>query len=72
VFESPVRSGFLAPRALDRDRDRSLKSEIVKKTGPNRSWSVFCGHKTGLNRLWFRLVQNRSRTSLDRYKIQNI
>jgi hypothetical protein len=33
VFESPVWSGFLAPRALD--QDQSFKSHIVEKTGPN-------------------------------------
>lgn len=50
VFGNPVWSGLLAPRALDRDWDWSLKSEIVKKTRPNRSSSVFCGHKTRLDR----------------------
>jgi hypothetical protein len=43
VFESPVRSGFWAPKALDRDRDRSFKSHIPKKTGPNRCEPVLVG-----------------------------
>jgi hypothetical protein len=41
VFESPVQSGFLTPRALD--RDQSFKSEIVTKTGLNRYGLVFVG-----------------------------
>ena len=43
VFESPVRSGFLTPRVIDRDRDRSFEIEIGQKTGPNRYGPVFCG-----------------------------
>jgi hypothetical protein len=43
VFESPVRSGFWAPKALDRDQDRSFKSHIPKKTGPNRCEPVLVG-----------------------------
>ena len=43
VFESPVRSGFLAPRALDRDRDQSFNSQFVEKTGPNRYGPVLVG-----------------------------
>ena len=36
VFGSPVWSGFLTPRAIDRDRNRSFYFWIPKKTGPNR------------------------------------
>ena len=43
VFESPVRSGFLTPRVIDWDRDRSFEIEIGQKTGPNRYGPVFCG-----------------------------
>jgi hypothetical protein len=32
VFESPVRSGFLIPRGLDRDRDRSGSVNGLQKT----------------------------------------
>ena len=35
VFGSPVRSGFLTPRAIDRDHNRSFYFRIPKKTGPN-------------------------------------
>ena len=64
MFESPVWSGFLAPRALDQDQDQSFNSQFVKRpdqTSMDQSWSVFCSYKTGLNRLWFRPVQNQSR-----------
>jgi len=45
VLESPVRSGFLTPEGLDRDRDRSTFILEVKKTGPDRKkteTAVFC------------------------------
>jgi len=35
VFGSPVRSGLLTPRAIDRNRNRSFLFWILKKTGPN-------------------------------------
>jgi hypothetical protein len=60
VFEGPVRSGLWASRGLDRDRDRSSPVQKPQKTGPNRrkpvqcgllrSFAVFCGLSTGLNR----------------------
>ena len=43
VFESPVRSGFLTPRAIDQDRDQSFKIQIWQKTGPDWYEPVFCG-----------------------------
>ena len=43
VFGSPVRSGFLAPSALDRNRNRSSQFQKQLKTGPNRDRPVFCG-----------------------------
>jgi len=52
VFESPVRSGLLVPSALDRNRNRSSQFQKLPKTGPNRDRPVFCGYKTGFNRLW--------------------
>src|SRR5271169_7186690 len=36
VFKSPVRSGFLTPRGLDRDQDRSIKFPGPQKTGLDR------------------------------------
>ena len=36
VFESPVRSGLLPSRGLDRDRDRSFQIRNSEKTGLNR------------------------------------
>ena len=35
VFESPVRSGFLTPQGLNRNRNRSTLVPEVKKTGPD-------------------------------------
>ena len=43
VFESPVRSGLLAPSALDRNRNRSFQFQKLQKTGPNRYRPVICG-----------------------------
>ena len=43
VFGSPVRSGLLTPRAMDRNRNRSFLSRILKKTGPNRCGPVHIG-----------------------------
>jgi len=42
VFESPVRSGFLTPRVIDRDQDWSFEIEIGQKTGLNQYGPVFC------------------------------
>jgi len=50
VFGSPVRSGFLTPRAIDRDRNRSFYFRIVQKTGLNRYRPVFCGLLWLMNR----------------------
>ena len=36
VLESPVRSGLLTLRGLDRDRDRSMEVSEPQKTGPDR------------------------------------
>ena len=54
VLGSPVRSGLLTPKGVDRDRDRSSKFEKWQKTGPNRCkpvqcglYAVFCGLETG-------------------------
>jgi len=51
VFGSPVWSGLLTPRAMDRNRNRSIYFQFLKKTGPNRYGPVHIG--------FFRL-QNRS------------
>jgi hypothetical protein len=54
VFESPVRSGLLAPSALDRNRNRSSQFQKLQKpdrTATDRSFAVFCGYKTGFDRL---------------------
>src|SRR6266545_7523875 len=51
VFGSPVRSGFLTPRAIDRDRNRSFYFRIPKKTGPNRCGPVHIGFLRLRNRL---------------------
>jgi hypothetical protein len=54
VFESPVQSGLLTLRDMDRDRDRDQSTITIKgqKTGLDRSRPVFCGLWTGpgLNR----------------------
>jgi hypothetical protein len=47
VLESPVRSGFLTPRGLDRDWDRSIKVLGPPKNGPDRLGPVFCSLLTG-------------------------
>ena len=70
VFESLVRSGFLAPRALDRDRDWSFKSHIVEKTGPNRCEPVLVGLLWLQDRSGPVLVQTGSRLVLDRSEPQ--
>jgi hypothetical protein len=44
VFESPVRSGFLSSRGLDRDRDRSTPVYRPQKTAQNRHRPVYNGH----------------------------
>ena len=44
VFESPVRSGLLAPSALDCNHNRSSQFEKLQKTGLNHDRPV----KTGL------------------------
>ena len=51
VFGSPVWSGLLTPRAMDRNRNRSIYFQFLKKTGPNRYGPVHIS--------FFRL-QNRS------------
>ena len=43
VFESPVWSRSLASKALDRDRDRSLKIPNCQKTEPDLCRPVFSG-----------------------------
>ncbi|EDQ99991.1 uncharacterized protein LACBIDRAFT_315013 [Laccaria bicolor S238N-H82] len=46
VFESPVRSGFLMPRGINRNRNWSAFSPEVKRpdrTAKNRSLRSFCG-----------------------------
>src|SRR6266508_1810737 len=43
VFGSPVRSGFLTPRVINRNRNRSFYFQIPKKTGPNRCGPVHIG-----------------------------
>ncbi|KIM36075.1 hypothetical protein M413DRAFT_45099, partial [Hebeloma cylindrosporum] len=43
VLESPVQSGFLPPRAMDRDRDRSTKVPRPQKTGLDCSELVQVG-----------------------------
>ena len=51
VFKSPVRSGLLPLRGIDRDRDQSTIIRDRQKTGPDRKKPrsvVFCGLLTGL------------------------
>ena len=51
VFKSPVRSGLLPLRGIDRDRDQSTIIRDRQKTGPDRKKpqsAVFCGLLTGL------------------------
>ncbi|EDR08113.1 uncharacterized protein LACBIDRAFT_297814 [Laccaria bicolor S238N-H82] len=46
VFESPVRSGFLMPRGVNRNRNRSAFSPEVKRpdrTAKRPQTAVFCG-----------------------------
>ena len=43
VFGSPVQSGLLTPRAMDRNRNRSIYFQFLKKTGPNRYGPVHIG-----------------------------
>src|ERR1700679_951970 len=43
VFKSPVRSGLLTLRGMDRDQDRSTITIKGRKTGPDRPRPVFCG-----------------------------
>ncbi|EDR10774.1 uncharacterized protein LACBIDRAFT_315543 [Laccaria bicolor S238N-H82] len=46
VFESPVRSGFLMPRGVNRNRNRSAFSPEVKRpdrTTKRPQTAVFCG-----------------------------
>ncbi|EDQ98569.1 uncharacterized protein LACBIDRAFT_299166 [Laccaria bicolor S238N-H82] len=46
VFESPVWSGFLMPRGVNRDRNRSAFSPEVKRpdrTAKRPQTTVFCG-----------------------------
>ena len=43
VFGSLVRSGFLMPQGLNRNRNRSSQFEKCQKTGLNRNRPVFCG-----------------------------
>ncbi|EDR00832.1 uncharacterized protein LACBIDRAFT_312831 [Laccaria bicolor S238N-H82] len=46
VFESPVRSGFLMPRGVNRNRNRSAFSPEVKRpdqTAKRLQTVVFCG-----------------------------
>ena len=68
VFESPVRSGFLAPRALD--QDQSFKSHIVEKTGPNQCELVLVGLLRLQDRSGPVLVQTGSRLVLDQSEPQ--
>jgi hypothetical protein len=75
VFESLVWSGFLASRALDRNRNRSSSFQNIKKTEPDQCRLVFCGL------LWLRDRSltghglNRLSTGLDRsrrgFRLQN-
>ena len=50
VFESPVRSGFLTPQGLNRNRNRSALSPEVKKTGPDRKKTADRGFNRSLDR----------------------
>src|SRR6266540_69918 len=43
VFGSLVRSSFLTPRVINRNRNRSFYFQIPKKTGPNRCGPVHIG-----------------------------
>ncbi|EDQ99162.1 uncharacterized protein LACBIDRAFT_317518 [Laccaria bicolor S238N-H82] len=46
AFESPVRSGFLMPRGVNRNRNRSAFSPEVKRpdrTAKRPQTTVFCG-----------------------------
>ena len=49
VFESPVRSGFLTPQGLNRDRNRSTLFPEVKKTGLDRKKTTDCGFNRSLD-----------------------
>ena len=51
VFGSPVRSGFLTPRVINRNRNRSFYFRIPKKTGPNRCGPVHIGFLRSQDRL---------------------
>jgi hypothetical protein len=54
VLESPVRSGFSAPEALNRNRNRLNIFSRVLKTGLNRNGPVKVGFFQLIN--WFRPV----------------
>ena len=43
VFGSLVQSGFLTPRAIDRNHNWSFYFQILKKTGPNQCGLVHIG-----------------------------
>ena len=50
VFESPVQSGFLTPRDLNRNRNRSMNILEPQKTGLDRCRPVFLGLDRFLDR----------------------
>jgi hypothetical protein len=55
VLESPVRSGFSAPEAINRNRNRLIFFFRVLKTGPNRNGPVTIGFYQLIN--WLKPVK---------------
>ncbi|KIM41088.1 hypothetical protein M413DRAFT_72574, partial [Hebeloma cylindrosporum] len=63
VFESPVQSGFLPPRVMDRDRDWSAKVPRPQKTGLDHPGLV----QVGFLQSWSGSDHFLVLTSLDRF-----
>ncbi|KIM38963.1 hypothetical protein M413DRAFT_75251, partial [Hebeloma cylindrosporum] len=64
VFESPVQSGFLPPRVMDRDRDQSTKVPRPQKTGLDHPGPV----QVGFLQSWTGSDHFLVLTSLDRLR----
>ena len=72
VLGSPVRSGFLTPRDMDRDRDRSFEIYIGPKTEPNWYGPVFCGFLRLQDRSKPVMVQTGPKLVLDRSGLEKV